>query len=496
MKSREALKLGSLHKLVTIASFGSTERFPVTHSFSNARVLVVGDVMLDRYWHGDAGRISPEAPVPVVRVTLDEVRPGGAANVALNLSALGASVILAGLVGDDPDGALLKHTLDNHGVESRLMPVAERTITKLRVLSQAHQMIRLDFEQTFQAEAAQALAAAADVSGCQALVLSDYAKGTLDPASWIRHAKAASIPVIVDPKGSDFGKYRGATVVTPNRSEFELVAGPWTHEQDLIDKAQALISEFDWQALLVTRSEQGMTLVMADGAVHHFAATAREVADVTGAGDTVVATLAAGLGQGLSLPESVALANRAAGIVVSKLGTASVSARELAEPDSASGVFHETADLVNWVHAAQARGERVVMTNGCFDILHAGHVSYLKEAASLGDRLIVAVNDDASVKRLKGPERPLNTLERRMQVLAGLGAVDAVIGFSEDTPVALISALKPDVLAKGGDYKSLDQVVGYETVLAYGGEVRVLGEVANLSTTHLIAKIRQTDSTN
>ncbi len=468
----------------------------MTNRFSDARVFVVGDVMLDRYWHGDAGRISPEAPVPVVKVTLDEVRPGGAANVALNLSALGASVALSGLVGKDSDGDVLQQTLANHGVESRLLPVAERTITKLRVLSQAHQMIRLDFEHGFQPEHARQLVDNADLSGCQALVLSDYAKGSLDPAAWIKKAQSESIPVIVDPKGHDFEKYRGATVVTPNRAEFELVAGPWSHEQALVEKAQALVSKFDWQALLITRSEQGMTLVMADGSVHHFAATAREVADVTGAGDTVVATLAAGLGGGLSLPESVALANRAAGIVVSKLGTASVSARELSETTTDSGVFASVTDLAAWVAAAQARGERVVMTNGCFDILHAGHVSYLKEAASLGDRLVVAVNDDASVRRLKGDERPLNSLERRLQVLASLGAVDAVIGFSEDTPVSLISALKPDILAKGGDYKSIEEVVGFETVLAYGGEVRVLGEVANLSTTHLIAKIRQSDSSS
>ena len=468
----------------------------MTNRFSDARVFVVGDVMLDRYWHGDAGRISPEAPVPVVKVTLDEVRPGGAANVALNLAALGASVALSGLVGEDPDGDVLQQTLANHGVESRLLPVAERTITKLRVLSQAHQMIRLDFEHGFQPEHARQLADNVDLSGYQALVLSDYAKGSLDPAAWIKKAQSESIPVIVDPKGHDFEKYRGATVVTPNRAEFELVAGPWTHEQVLVEKAHALVLKFDWQALLITRSEQGMTLVTADGSVHHFAATAREVADVTGAGDTVVATLAAGLGGGLSLPESVALANRAAGIVVSKLGTASVSARELSETTMDSGVFASVTDLATWVAAAQARGERVVMTNGCFDILHAGHVSYLKEAASLGDRLVVAVNDDASVKRLKGDERPLNSLERRLQVLASLGAVDAVIGFSEDTPVSLISALKPDILAKGGDYKSIEEVVGFETVLAYGGEVRVLGEVANLSTTHLIAKIRQSDSSS
>jgi len=467
----------------------------VSQLFSASRVFVVGDVMLDRYWHGDAGRISPEAPVPVVRVTHDEARPGGAANVALNLASLGAQVSCAGLVGADQDAELLRQTLANHGVATCFKTVSNRTITKLRVLSQAHQMIRLDFEHPFNAADASRLCAETALDEARALVLSDYAKGSLDAQAWIERARQLQIPVIVDPKGHDFEKYRGATLLTPNRSEFEAVVGTWTHDHELIAKAHALIDQFDWQALLVTRSEQGMTLVMRDGAVHHFAATAREVADVTGAGDTVVATLAAGLGQGMSLAESAELANRAAGIVVSKLGTATVSARELQGATAgASPIFEDIHALATWTAERQAAGERVVMTNGCFDILHAGHVAYLKEAASLGDRLIVAVNDDASVARLKGPERPMNTLARRLQVLAGLASIDAVIGFSGDTPVTLIEALKPDVLAKGGDYKAIEEVVGYQTVLAYGGEVKVLGEVANLSTTHLIAKIRQADS--
>jgi D-beta-D-heptose 7-phosphate kinase/D-beta-D-heptose 1-phosphate adenosyltransferase len=251
--------------------------------------------------------------------------------------------------------------------------------------------------------------------------------------------------------------------------------------------------------MLVTRSEQGMTLLHRDGSVHHFAATAREVADVTGAGDTVIATMAAGLGSGMSLAQAAELANRAAGIVVSKLGTATVSSRELERALSVDhGLFQSVDEAVLWAEHCRAQGEKVVMTNGCFDILHAGHVAYLKEAASMGDRLIVAVNSDASVARLKGPERPVNSVERRLQVLFGLGAVDAVIAFEDDTPIPLIDAIRPDVLVKGGDYQSIEEVVGFERVLAYGGEVKVLGEVANLSTSHLIAKIRQTesDSTN
>ncbi len=471
----------------------------MSHMFSASRVLVVGDVMLDRYWHGDAGRISPEAPVPVVRVTHDEARPGGAANVALNLSSLGAQVSCAGLVGSDADADLLEQTLKNHNVDPVLMRVEHRTITKLRVLAQSHQMIRLDFEAPFAATDAASLAETVLMTGVNALVLSDYAKGSLEPQSLIRKAKAVGIPVVVDPKGTDFEKYRGATLLTPNRAEFEAVCGAWSNDQELIEKGRALMTTLDLESLLVTRSEQGMTLLHRDGSVHHFAATAREVADVTGAGDTVIATMAAGLGSGMSLAQAAELANRAAGIVVSKLGTATVSSRELERALSVDhGLFQSVDEAVLWAEHCRAQGEKVVMTNGCFDILHAGHVAYLKEAASMGDRLIVAVNSDASVARLKGPERPVNSVERRLQVLFGLGAVDAVIAFEDDTPIPLIDAIRPDVLVKGGDYQSIEEVVGFERVLAYGGEVKVLGEVANLSTSHLIAKIRQTesDSTN
>jgi rfaE bifunctional protein, domain II len=273
------------------------------------------------------------------------------------------------------------------------------------------------------------------------------------------------------------------------------VYGPCPNDSLLIEQAMRCIADFALSALLITRSEQGMTLVLADGDVHHYAATAREVSDVTGAGDTVVATLAAALAAGLSLADSAEAANRAAGLVVSKLGTATVSGYELERAlQSDSGVFQSQEALTRWVQAQQAAGETVVMTNGCFDILHAGHVAYLKEAASLGDRLVVAVNSDASVARLKGPERPVNPVNRRLDVLAGLQAVDAVIAFEDDTPIPLIEALKPDVLVKGGDYKSITEVIGYDRVQAYGGVVRVLGEVADLSTSHLIAKIRQTDS--
>lgn len=467
----------------------------MSQMFSASRVLVVGDVMLDRYWHGDAVRISPEAPVPVVRITHDEARPGGAANVALNLSSLGAQVTCAGLVGSDSDADLLEQTLKNHNVDPVLMRVEHRTITKLRVLAQSHQIIRLDFETFFDATDASSLAEAVLLLGVNALVLSDYAKGSLEPQSLIKKAKAVGIPVVVDPKGTDFEKYRGATLLTPNRAELEVVCGTWSNDQELIEKGRALMITLELESMLVTRSEQGMTLLHCDGSFHHFAATAREVADVTGAGDTVIATMAAGLGSGMSMARAAELANCAAGIVVSKMGTATVSSRELEQVLSVDhSLFQSVEEAALWSEQCRAQGEKVVMTNGCFDILHAGHVAYLKEAASLGDHLIVAVNSDASVARLKGPERPVNSVERRLQVLSGLVAVDAVIIFEGDTPIPLIDAIRPDVLVKGGDYKSVEEVVGFEAVHAYGGEVKVLGEVANLSTSHLIAKIRQPNS--
>lgn len=463
--------------------------------FSASRVMVVGDVMLDRYWHGDAERISPEAPVPIVRVTHDEVRPGGAANVALNLSSLGAGAGCAGLVGHDADADLLEKTLQNHNVNPLFIRVGQRTITKLRVSSQAHQMIRLDFETPFDESSAKELANSVSLEGMTAIVLSDYAKGSLEPRSLIQKARASKIPVVVDPKGTEFEKYRGATLLTPNRAEFEAVCGSWQTEQELVNKGLTLINSLDVEAILVTRSEQGMTLITRDGSVYQFASMAREVADVTGAGDTVIAAVAAGLGAGMSLAASAELANQAAGIAVSKSGTATVSGRELESAISVDhGIFHSAEDLAAWAEQHRALGEKIVMTNGCFDILHAGHVAYLREAASLGDRLVVAVNSDASVSRLKGSERPVNTVERRLQVLAGLEAIDAVIAFEDDTPFPLIDILRPDVLVKGGDYKSIEEVVGYECVLGYGGEVKVLGEVGALSTSHLIAKIRQTDS--
>lgn len=467
--------------------------------FDAAAVLVVGDVMLDRYWYGGTSRISPEAPVPVVKVTRTEDRPGGAANVALNIAALGAQALLIGVTGKDEAAAALAEQLHSVGVQTYFQQIdGQPTIVKLRAMSRQQQLLRMDFEESFAVDAA-ALQRQVErrLDGVRVMVLSDYGKGSLvNHQQLIKAARARGVAVLADPKGTDFSIYRGATLLTPNQAEFEAVAGPCADEQQLLERGLAMLQELDLKALLVTRGEQGMTLIRSDQPAVHLPARAREVFDVTGAGDTVISTLATALAAGQELPEAMHLANVAAGIVVGKLGTATVSAPELRR--AVQGELRHGRGMLGLqqlqaaVADAKARGERVVFTNGCFDILHAGHVHYLEQARELGDRLIVATNDDASVTALKGPGRPINSVERRMAVLAGLGAVDWVTSFSEDTPIPLLELLQPDVLVKGGDY-GVDAVVGGDIVRAYGGEVRVLGLVENSSTTAIVEKIRSTD---
>jgi D-beta-D-heptose 7-phosphate kinase/D-beta-D-heptose 1-phosphate adenosyltransferase len=333
------------------------------------------------------------------------------------------------------------------------------------------------------------------VSQADAVILSDYGKGSLSRAAeLIAASRAASVPVLVDPKGTDFARYRGAYALTPNRGEFEAVVGACAGEDELLRKGEALLDELDLTVLLVTRGEQGMTLFERGLEPLTLPAQAREVFDVTGAGDTVIALLAAGVAAGLGAADAAALANLGAGIVVGKIGVATASRSELIHALHAQGSggrgLVDVPELVALVAEAKARGERVVFTNGCFDILHAGHVSYLEEAKSCGDRLVVAVNDDDSVRRLKGAGRPVNTLGDRMAVLAGLASVDWVVPFAEDTPAALIAKLAPDVLVKGGDYR-VDQIAGGETVLKNGGEVRVLGFKPGRSTSALIDALRR-----
>lgn len=466
--------------------------------FSAARVLVVGDIMLDRYWSGPTRRISPEAPVPVVKVEKNEDRPGGAANVALNVAALGGKTTLLGFVGQDEAADCLAAKLASHRVGADLVKVADLpTITKLRILSGNQQLIRLDFEDSFATADPAPLLTKLDAAlpDYDVLILSDYAKGALTCVrDIIQLARKHKVPVLIDPKGDSFEKYRGATLIKPNMLEFETIVGKVKNEDDLIEKAKKLLDELDLEALLVTRSENGMLLVRRGGAVLALRTQAREVFDVTGAGDTVVGALATALSAGKSLEEACAIANSAAGVVVAKLGTSTVSPQELAQAlhehssiEQAFGVMSE-AELKTAVMAARRRGEKIVMTNGCFDILHAGHVSYLKAAHKLGDRLIVAVNTDDSVRRLKGEKRPIVPEDQRMAVLAALDSVDWVVPFSEDTPQRVIGEILPDLLVKGGDYQP-EAIAGYAEVTANGGEVRVLHFEDGCSTSNIVKTI-------
>jgi D-beta-D-heptose 7-phosphate kinase/D-beta-D-heptose 1-phosphate adenosyltransferase len=464
--------------------------------FSRASVLVAGDVMLDRYLFGGTGRISPEAPVPVVHVRDTDDRAGGAANVAVNLVSLGVDTTLFGVVGQDDEAATLQVVLEQQNIKCQFKAVRNwPTTTKTRVQSRGQQLIRLDREEQ-DVSGSEALTKSLQkaVKSATAVVLSDYGKGALaDISAMIELCRNASVPVLVDPKGSDFDKYRGATVLTPNQSEFESVAGVCETDDDLVEHARNMISDLDLGALLVTRSEKGMLLVEASDEPVFLSTRAREVFDVTGAGDTVIAVLAGALASGESMAAAAALSNFAAGLVVRKTGVASVSPAEIRAAlhqrgQGGRGLVMED-ELAAMVSEAKTQGDTIVMTNGCFDFLHAGHVAYLEEAKSLGDRLIVAVNDDDSVRRLKGDGRPVNALQDRMAVLAGLAAVDWVVPFSEDTPARLIQKMMPDVLVKGGDYHPED-IAGAKDILKNGGEVRVLAFREGHSSSSIIDKLR------
>ena len=465
--------------------------------FNNSSVLVIGDIMLDRYWHGSTARISPEAPVPVVNIENTEDRAGGAGNVALNLAVLGCHVTLCGITGDDEAAQSLEEILSHQKVKCHFEKrPQQQTITKLRLMSRSQQLLRADFEKDF------SLNTGLDIDSINALieehdviVLSDYGKGTLnDPQPIIQQALLAGKPVIVDPKGSDFTKYRQATLITPNQSEFEAIAGSSNTEEEFLSAGHKTRKNLNIDSLLVTRSEKGMALFSANQEPYLQPTQAKEVFDVTGAGDTVVATLAGAIAAGSSLKEAVQISNLAAGVVVAKLGTATVSPQELNHAmlnhqPLKKGVISEL-DLLELIQQAKASGEKIVMTNGCFDILHSGHVSYLKQASTLGDRLIIAVNSDDSVKRLKGESRPINPCDQRMKVLSELSSVDWVLEFTEDTPQRLIESLKPDVLVKGGDYK-VEEIAGSESVLQRGGEVIILDFIDGVSTTKIINKAKQ-----
>ncbi|OGT33028.1 MAG: bifunctional heptose 7-phosphate kinase/heptose 1-phosphate adenyltransferase [Gammaproteobacteria bacterium RIFCSPHIGHO2_02_FULL_39_13] len=467
--------------------------------FEKTHVLVYGDLMLDRYWHGDAARISPEAPVPVVNVTEMEIRAGGAANVAQNIAALGAHVTLCGLVGQDSPAAELRQCLDEKKIDCEFLSLPDfPTITKLRVLGRHQQLIRMDFEATQEIEIdddALFKIYCEKLKFAQAVVLSDYSKGALCHVErLIVAANKLSLPILVDPKHKDYARYAGATLLTPNLKEFESVVGVCRDVNEITEKAHALLQRVHIQNLLITLGKDGMLFISPRKKAVHFSAKARDVFDVTGAGDTVIAVLAAGLAAGMEIISAIELANTAAGIVVGKVGTQAVTMTDLQQAllrsgDLSVGILNEQ-QLLLMIAQSRARGEKIVMTNGCFDVLHVGHVDYLAKAKALGHRLIVAVNDDDSVRRLKGDERPLNSVSARMMVLSALGCVDWVTPFSEDTPARLVSALKPDILVKGGDYQ-VHEIAGSDFVLKNGGTVLTIPLVDGFSTTKVIEKMKE-----
>ncbi len=468
---------------------------------ASSRVVCVGDLMLDAYVEGAVERVSPEAPVPVLAVRREGTMPGGAGNVAMNLAALGVGVDVVGVVGDDPEGERLTQQLGAAG-----RPVVSghrRTTLKTRYLAAGQQLLRADRDDTVALSdgeiAAVSEAIARALEGAGTLVLSDYGKGVvcqpvIDAA--LKAAGERGVPVIVDPKGTDFTRYRGADVVTPNRVELSTASGlPVDDDATAVAAARAIIERCGIGGVLATRGEKGMTLVTQD-AVHHLPAQAREVFDVVGAGDTVVAVFAAGLGAGAPLERAAELANIAAGLVVAKVGTAVTRPEELftALQDSTlhslEAKILPRASVMERAEGWRRKGMRVGFTNGCFDILHPGHVSLLAQARAGCDRLVVGLNSDASVARLKGPDRPVQPQTSRAVVLASLSSVDAVVIFDEDTPLDLITALRPDVLVKGADY-SLDQVVGAPEVSGWGGEILLADIVDGHSTSETISKINR-----
>jgi D-beta-D-heptose 7-phosphate kinase/D-beta-D-heptose 1-phosphate adenosyltransferase len=473
----------------------------IEHKWAAKRLLVVGDVMLDKYIWGDVGRISPEAPVPVVRATHQSEQPGGAANVAMNLSRLGAHTQVIGFTGGDENEKLLAASLRKSGISPHFV-VSDGfpTITKLRILGGRQQMLRLDSERLSTRPRADydrlVAAVLAHLPGSHAVVLSDYAKGVLTPGVCqlvIQAARKLAIPVLVDPKSADFARYRGATTICPNLGELSTATHLDAHDLNaVLDAAEAMVPALEIEFLTATLSDKGIALLR-PGNRFIAPAVARQVFDVSGAGDTVIAVLALCLASGLKPETAVELANTAAGIVVGKVGTVPVEKHELLAalaPDIALHAEDKVVtrqELVSRVALWKSNGERVVFTNGCFDLLHMGHITVLEQARRFGDRLIVAINSDASVSGLKGPNRPIVGQNERARVLAALAAVDAVVVFDEPTPLELIVATRPDVIVKGGDY-GVETVVGASEVLSWGGQVKIVPIVEGFSTTRLIAR--------
>ena len=466
--------------------------------FNKANILVVGDVMLDKYIYGDTSRISPEAPVPVFSLVSEDIRLGGAANVALNLSNIGCNVSLMGFIGFDSESSKILKILELEKIDNRLIRLENfSTILKTRLVSKSQQLLRIDKEKKITNSESETLLYEFKkiYKNYDLILFSDYDKGALQSIQeLILLCKDSSIKVIVDPKQKDFKKYSGVDLITPNLREFEMMVGHCRSEEELRLNSEKLIKDLSVNALLVTRGENGVSLFKNNGEYFSYKALALDVFDVTGAGDTLIAFTSACLAVGLSFKDSIYLANIAAGKAVNKFGTATVSVEEIKE-----FLQNENYDNCPIVSLSQLKiiikkeknaGNKIVMTNGCFDILHSGHTYYLKEAKKLGDKLIVAINSDDSVKKLKGNNRPINNLIDRSKVISSLKCVDWVIYFDELTPESLIKELSPDILVKGGDYE-LSEIVGSDYVLKNGGEVKTISFKEGFSSSKIIKKIKK-----
>ncbi|MCP3177567.1 bifunctional D-glycero-beta-D-manno-heptose-7-phosphate kinase/D-glycero-beta-D-manno-heptose 1-phosphate adenylyltransferase HldE [Desulfuromonas sp. KJ2020] len=484
-------------------NYGEVEK--LLESFENLSILVVGDLMLDEYLWGRSDRISPEAPVPIVNITGEDLRLGGAGNVANNLLSLGCRVRVASVLGEDADGRRLQELLQARRIEvdGLVWDSGRTTSRKSRILASNQQMLRIDREVCTPISAADEERLLAKVRqmlpDVQGILLSDYLKGVLTEKvvqEIIALGLAAALPVVIDPKGTDYRKYRGATLLTPNRKETQLASGiPMVDESSLRRAGRQLFDELELEALVVTRSEEGMTLFLPNGQEEHFPTLAREVFDVSGAGDTVLASLGACLAAGVSVNQAARLSNLAAGIVVGKVGTSTVSPEEILEELShqhkdSDLKIRSAASVKRLLESERQKGRAIVFTNGCFDLLHVGHVKYLQKARRLGDLLVLGLNSDASIRRLKGPKRPLIDQDERAHILAALDCIDYVVIFDEDTPLELIREVRPHILVKGGDYQA-DQVVGKDVVESYGGRVELITFVDGKSTTNIVEKILQ-----
>ncbi len=462
---------------------------------NKGHVLVCGDIILDKYISGSVDRVSPEAPVPVLKPDREEIRLGGAGNVALNLSSLGSNATLIGVVGKDEPSTQIEDLLKKNKIKNALSKSNHPTITKLRILSSQQQLIRIDNEEVFSEmdwrSTLSSFRKFIKQKRNNVLIISDYDKGTLrNIPLMIKEAKKLGKIIMVDPKGDNFSKYRSSDIITPNFLEFERIVGKIKSENDLNKKGKALINDLKLTSLLITRGSEGMTLLDKRNKKiirEDFPTNAKDVFDVSGAGDTVIASIAAGLAGDLTLPDSIKLANIAAGIVVGKSGTASVSQSEI-RPLWDKNPYVHIDEISSFTDKYKVQGKKIVFTNGCFDILHAGHVEYLQKARELGDILVVGLNSDRSVNKLKGKNRPYNTLEHRAKVLRSLSSVDIVVAFDDLTPIKLIKLINPSVLVKGGDYKA-SKIVGSKEVKKAGGKVVTIPLVEGLSTTRTIQKI-------